>query len=164
MNGDSSCGSNTNGTPRSNWTNQLQALSFQSSKKAYLGNVIVLFVLFSIIVDQNASHSKVGYDRWVFLLNCIVSSWIKTRDVAHTEYSHSTKLLVSRKLKSPVPCSPSPTFPPFPSLRPALSFFFLAVRTFVKRSSILVGNWSAGRWKDRASCLDKRVLYWIYTQ
>lgn len=76
----------------------------------------------------------------------------------HTENSHKTKLLVSRRLRSPVLCRPSPTLPPLPILRPALSFFFLAVRTLLKRSSIFEGNCDAGLWKERASCLDRRVL------
>ena len=76
-----------------------------------------------------------------------------------SEYSQSTKFEVSRRLRSLVLCRPSPTFPPFPSFRPALSFFFFAVRTLPNRISILDGNWSAGRWNERASCFDKRVLY-----
>lgn len=75
-----------------------------------------------------------------------------------TENSHSTKLLVSRKLRSPVLCRPSPTLPPLPILRPALSFFFFAVRTLLNRSSIFEGNCDAGLWNDRASCFDRRVL------
>src|ERR1700722_2698729 len=78
-----------------------------------------------------------------------------------TEYSHKTKLLVSRRLKSPLLRSPSPMLPPLPSFRPALSFFFLAVRTLLKCSSMLDGNCNAGRWNDLASCFDKRVLYCI---
>lgn len=78
-----------------------------------------------------------------------------------SEYSQSTKFEVSRRLRSLVLCSPSPTFPPLPSFRPALSFFFFAVRTLPNRISILDGNWSAGRWNERASCLDRRVLYCI---
>jgi len=75
-----------------------------------------------------------------------------------SEYSQSTKFEVSRRLRSLVLCRLSPTFPPFPSFRPALSFFFFAVRTLPNRISILDGNWSAGRWNERASCFDKRVL------
>ena len=77
-----------------------------------------------------------------------------------TENSQSTKLLVSLKLKSLVLRNPSPTLPPRPTFLPALSFFFLAVRTLLNRSSILEGNCRAGRWKDRASCFNKRVLYY----
>jgi hypothetical protein len=76
-----------------------------------------------------------------------------------TEYSHNTKLLVSRKLRSPVRCRLSPTLPPLPSFLPDLSFFFFAVRTLLKQSSMLAGNCKAGRWKERASCFDRRVLY-----
>lgn len=50
--------------------------------------------------------------------------------------------------------------PPLPTLRPARSFFFFAVRTFAKWISMLEGNCSAGLWKERASCLDSRVLYY----
>ena len=76
-----------------------------------------------------------------------------------SENSHRIKLLVSRRLRSPVRCNPSPISPPFPTLRPALSFFFLAVRTLLKWISMFRGNWRAGRWKERASCFDSRVLY-----
>jgi hypothetical protein len=33
------------------------------------------------------------------------------------------------------------------------------VRTLLKRSSIFEGNCMAGRWNERASCFDSRVLY-----
>lgn len=81
-----------------------------------------------------------------------------------TENSHKTKLLVSLKLKSLVLCKPSPTLPPLPTFRPALSFFFFAVRTLLKCNSIFEGNCNAGRWKERASCFDRRVLYCDTTQ
>ena len=78
----------------------------------------------------------------------------------HTEYSQMTKFEVSRRLRSLVFRSPSPILPPLPSFRPALSFFFFAVRTLLKRSSIFEGNCKAGRWNERASCFDSRVLYY----
>jgi hypothetical protein len=71
-----------------------------------------------------------------------------------------TKFEVSRRLRSLVFRRPSPILPPLPSFRPALSFFFFAVRTLLNRSSIFEGNCKAGRWNERASCFDSRVLYY----
>lgn len=49
--------------------------------------------------------------------------------------------------------------PPLPSLRPTLSFIFLAVRTRSNESLMLDGNWSAGRCHARHSDLFSDVLY-----
>lgn len=96
----------------------------------------------------------------------LLESWSRSVNVTSlenlqrlAEYSQSTKLLVSFKLKSDVRWRPSPTLPPRPNFRPALSFFFLAVRTFWKWTSMFVGNCKAGRCQDRASCFCRRVLY-----
>lgn len=43
-------------------------------------------------------------------------------------------------------------------LRPNLSFFFFD-RTFVNVIGTFCGNCSAGRWKDRVSAFERRVLY-----
>ena len=43
-------------------------------------------------------------------------------------------------------------------LRPNLSFFFLD-RTLVNEIGTFCGNCSAGRWKDRVSAFERRVLY-----
>ena len=139
-------------------------LRFQhkGSTEIKLRHMVILLILLSIVIDQCTTHAEIGYDGGMLLLvmNKIKipnSLYIRTEGLA--EYSHSTKLLVSFKLKSLVLCSPSPTLPPLPNFRPALSFFFFAVRTLLKRSSMFEGNCKAGRWKERASCLDRRVLY-----
>lgn len=77
----------------------------------------------------------------MFLLQSNFNSLVPSKEKhVLTEYSHSTKFEVSRKLRSLVLRSPSATFPPLPNLRPCLSFFFLAVRTLLNRNSTLMGN------------------------
>jgi len=129
--------------------------------------MVIFLVLLTVVVDQCATHAEVRDNRRMFfLVSRLTSRWLAIF-LPRTEYSHKTKLLVSRRLKSPVFRRPSPILPPLPNFRPALSFFFLAVRTLLKRSSMLEGNWRAGRWNDRASCFDSRVLYceqpWVKT-
>ena len=127
-----------------------------------LRNMLIFFLFFAIIIDKHTSHTKIWYNGRMFFLILRLSTLYceEWKSMKRTEYSQRTKLDVSRRLRSLVLRNPSPTLPPLPSFRPALSFFFLAVRTLENRSSILDGNWRAGRWKERASCLDKRVLYW----
>ena len=36
--------------------------------KTHLGYMLVLFALFSIIINEYTAHSKICYDRWVFFL------------------------------------------------------------------------------------------------
>ena len=134
-------------------------LGFLEWKNAYSRKVVVFFVLFPIVIYKNTAHAKVRRDGWMLFL-WRLSEQNKRAISRHTEYSQSTKLDVSRKLRSLVLRRVSPTFPPLPIFRPDLSFFFLAVRTLEKWSSILEGNWRAGRWKDLASCLESLVLYW----
>lgn len=124
--------------------------------------MLIFLALLSIIVNEYTSHSKIRDDRRMLLLwqKHFERSMFNSCSRTLTENSHITKLLVSLRLRSPVTCRPSPTLPPLPILRPALSFFFFAVLTLLKWISIFDGNWSAGRWKDRASCFDKRVLYY----
>lgn len=76
-----------------------------------------------------------------------------------TEYSHKTKLLVSLSVMSCIPRKPSaPSL--FLILLPNLSFFFFE-RTFVNVMGMFCGNCSAGRWNERVSDFDNRVLYCI---
>jgi hypothetical protein len=127
---------------------------------SYLGHMFVLLVLLAIVVYACTAHTEVWYYwRMLLLQSRPVNPGNEQRIGTRTEYSHNTKLLVSFRLRSLVLFNPSPTMPPLPSFLPALSFFFFAVRTLLKRSSILAGNCRAGRWKDRASCFDSRVLY-----
>lgn len=49
----------------------------------------------------------------------------------HTEYSHSTNLLLSLRLRSPVFRRPSLKSPPLPNLRPDLSLSFAAPLTLL---------------------------------
>ena len=123
--------------------------------------MFVFFVLLTIVVNEDASHPKIGDDGGMLFLNMSLVNALrwKSRKI-HTEYSQMTKFEVSRRLRSLVLRRPSPTLPPLPSFRPALSFFFFAVRTLLNRSSIFDGNCKAGRWNERASCFDSRVLYY----
>ena len=130
------------------------------TQKTYSRHMFVFLVLLTIIVDKNASHPKIGDDGGMLFLNRPLIKCLRTESwKIHTEYSQITKFEVSRRLRSLVFRRPSPTLPPLPSFRPALSFFFFAVRTLLNRNSIFEGNCKAGRWNERASCFDNRVLY-----
>jgi hypothetical protein len=141
--------------------NESIQLCSDSSFDPYLWHVVVLLVFLTIVVHQCATHAEVWHNwRMLFLKDFLlypIPSGKRQRRL--TEYSHRTKLLVSLRLKSVVRCNPSPILPPLPTLRPALSFFFFAVRTLLKRISMLVGNCKAGRWNERASCFESLVLY-----
>src|ERR1700743_2362648 len=128
---------------------------YERDPKVMPWDILILLVLLAIISHKRTGHTKILYDgRMFFLLSSIEKILCERTQKELTENSHSTKLLVSLSVMSVVLRNPSPIFPPLPSLRPDLSFFFFAVRTLLKWISLLEGNCRAGRWNERPSCLD----------
>lgn len=126
-----------------------------------LRDEIVGGVSLAIVIHQNRSHPDIRNDRWVLLLqtanNKSELSQPHPGSEQLTEYSNSTKLLVSRQLRSNIVLNDSPSL--FLIFRPDLSFFFFEERTLVNVMGMLEGNWRGGRWKARQSDLVRRVLY-----
>ena len=68
MNGDSSWGSSTNGTPRSNYADCEGSKPICACNPSHLGNVLILVILFSIVVDEDAAHPEIRQYRGMFFL------------------------------------------------------------------------------------------------